>query len=387
MGFLLQEKRRQIAIIDIGSASVGLAIVNLDQKNPPEILYNYRSRANIRPDSAFKIFIQGILDCLEESLNSTTLENFKIDEVAVFLASPFYICQSNIINQKEEKPFTVIPKRVSAILNEKAEAFRQDNKVLYPELNNDQTIIIDNYLMQTKLNGYVVNSPYGYKVNSLYLSQYVSLGSLPVLNKFKEIIAKKLPRKKISFFTFSWSAFTFFKQWQKLKDYTILDVTGEMTDLNVITNGYLNEVASFPKGRNFLLKSLAEKLNTTPAEVNSSLYLFLEEKMDNAAEIKMQKALEELKEEWLQGLDLALKNIMESVLLPEQIYLVGDDAVTEVFSKWLSDERLRQYSLTNRPLSLKRITPDDTEEYVVNKAENKEDPFFPIEALFCQKVL
>src|SRR5690606_462993 len=168
------------------------------------IIFNTRVRTNIADINNFQVFIKTILGALDDSISIVNKEKYRVDEVRVFLSSPFYICQTNIIKQSEEKAFTVTEKRVKSSLIKTSEVFKNKNKNLYPELVGDEAVILENELMQIKLNGYHTTNPYTKKVKEISMAHYVSLSSSVVIGKFKELITKNFPHRKITFHSFSW---------------------------------------------------------------------------------------------------------------------------------------------------------------------------------------
>lgn len=389
---LSRKRHRHLAIFDIGSSSVGIAVVKVGaQTNTSaacEILFSNRTRNSSRKNPTFQSFLKEMLETLESTALELAAQKIKIDQIEVFLSSPFYFSQTNIFKNSTTKPFVVTNKNIQEKLDKSAEDLRKKHPRLYSEMLHDETVVLDNKLMQVKMNGYPVTKYHQRKTNDLELNQYVSLGSAGVLQRFKETIFKHLGKNKINFHSFSLVAYLSLLELQgNNNDFVILDITGELSDLVVAQKGVLIKIASFPRGRNWLLRELAKKFSTTENEAYTTLELHLTEKLDKNTEEKLETTLIEIKNDWFSELEVALKNIMEEILLPEKFYLIGDDAITNIFSLWLKDERLKEFSLVNRPPETKSVNIEDVEDFCQNKSGKNDDPFFQIEALFCQKVL
>ncbi|MEX0918858.1 MAG: hypothetical protein WDZ85_02725 [Candidatus Paceibacterota bacterium] len=392
-------KHRDVAIFDVGSASVGVALARYPalgdvsrreaaQSTCGDIIFSTRFQADIKDAVTFKVFIKEILNAFDRAASEAVKQNFKPDHVAVFLSSSFYLARTNVFKKQNDNEFVVTPRLLKKFSDKGENALLKEHPILYTDLTDDKSVTFENSIMQVKLNGYETANPYGQKARTLSLAQHVAVGSNRINRKLQEVIRQHFGRRKISFQTFVFAAFDVFRRVPPFKSsFLLLDITGEISDLAVITEGYLAESLSFPKGRNYLIRQVAGKLGTGNEEAYSTLKEYTAGNLNQNMIERLERILTELKSGWLDDFSEALKSAMESVLLPDTVYLIGDDGTAKIFADWIADPRLTEFSLANRPLSSNFV--DEVEFANLCKIGTKQpvDPFFQVELLFCRKNL
>ena len=389
----MSKTNRTIAIIDIGSASVGGAIVelpktNINQKKVcPIIKYSLREPITLTDQIGFKTFIKEIFEALDKILEKIKAEKSSFDECLVFLSSPFYLSQTKIIRVKKNEPFLVTKKFVDQLLAEENHKLLQNHPRLYPDLLADTTAVLENIIMQSKLNGYETSNIHNRKTNDLILAQYLSIVSKQLADKFNELIRRRLKVKKISFCSLALGVSSIVRDIGGHRNFLILDVSGELTDLIIATDGYLAENISFPHGRNFIIRGLAERLSASKETAYSELKMYKMGQLDENRKEKIKSALDDLKKDWLIGLAKALNTAMESIILPKLAFIVGDDVLAEIFADWMADQSLLEFSLANQPIEFKLLRNKELGDYCLDQSGERIDPFFQIEGLFAEKVL
>ena len=108
--FSSQKKERTVAIFDIGSGSVGGAIVKIPTsgKGSPLILKSVRTDIKSHKDKElnFNNFMNDMLFALSSSADSLYhLKGGAPDEIFCFVASPWYLSETRVIKMNREKPF------------------------------------------------------------------------------------------------------------------------------------------------------------------------------------------------------------------------------------------------------------------------------------------
>ena len=114
-------------------------------------------------------------------------------------------------------------------------------------------------------------------------------------------------------------------------DFLLLDISGEVTDVIIVSDGILAESASFPFGKHKLSRDLAKKLNTTPEEALSRIVI--QGKGGDGVIIlgKTQEFVNNLKERWNNNLNLILKDFAKEHPIPQTLFFLADNNVVPVF--------------------------------------------------------
>lgn len=387
-------KKKTIAIFDIGSSSIGVAIatfsVNQKKTQPlPIIFFAKRYQLPISEKVTFKSFINAIFTTFDKVVEEVSNQKIKIDKTAIFLASPFYISKTNIIKQKGDKDIFISPSLVKSIIEAKTQNMIKDQPTLYSDLIDDEVEVFENIIMQIKLNGYKTHNPYSQKVKSLLIANHIALGSKTITTKLKEIIIRRLGRQTITFNSFTFAAFNI---WQDIvapkNNFMLLDITGEISDITVVCDDYLAENISFPRGRNYLIRETAKALKTNNEEAYSTLKEYILGNLSARYKENLETILQPLKTEWIKNIGEAFTLVMETALLPETVYVIGDDVIARIFTLWLTEKELAHFSLVNKPLTGYFVDESQWGEYCIDQSRQKpRDPFLGIETLFCQKNL
>ena len=205
----------------------------------------------------------------------------------------------------------------------------------------------------------------------------MSLGIGSVQTKIEEEVLENFGDISLSFGTFPFVAFQVLNSTLDSQEGLILvDIGGEVTDISLIRKNCLEETISFPRGKNFLLKRIASEFKTFSQEANSILQTYLKGHSLKSDSEKISKIIEEVKRDWGNFFETAIKNISEKGPLSQNLFLMGDEIIGGQFIKCAEEERFSQYIFLGKPFNIKKILLD--EEF---------DVFLMLEALFANKFL
>src|SRR3989339_659488 len=213
--FSSQKKGKQeiAAIFDIGSSSVGGAIVLIPGKkeDKPKILYSVREQmvfhekldANKFIDSMLKT-LNSVVSDLEKNglvhLNFLKIKNKAIKNAFCFFSSPWCVSQTKKIKIKKDKSFEITESLLKSIIQKEEEAFIKLESGEYSSIlgKNNEIDVMDKKIIQIKLNGYIVNNPYKKKVKEAETSFFMSLLSRDISDKI-ELSLEELKKRWLEF--------------------------------------------------------------------------------------------------------------------------------------------------------------------------------------------
>lgn len=398
LSFFSSKKESLVAVVDIGSSSVGVALIksSFNKKSgwQSKIIYTTRTEARLETPYDFRRYIREITKALHQSLNTALLsppvrqagKNGVPGKYICFLASPFYIAQTRVVKYEEEAEFVLTPKLYQRITTQEVARFLSHHAEIYPSLIDDTFFVIENKTMQIKLNGYEVTDPFNKKTTRAELVQYISGSSPSLARQFQEEIIKITHHDRIEFHSFAFAAFSVLRdRLGEMASFLIIDVSGEITDVSVVTLGVLTEVTSFPLGRNSLVRQIAANLKTAYAEADSLLRLYISGGTGGEANNRLAKEVAKVKENWLAKMRETLAGALESNILPEQVYVIGDDRTAKIFMDWLTSGDFREFTMSNRPLQIKYLDSSFLNPHH-NHEQNTRDVFVLVESLFYDKI-
>ena len=373
----MMKKGKIIAILEIASASVGGMLIRQNKNGKPQIISLTRVPVNFLFDVNFDAFWRCTLVSLKKVIK-ILLENYPSGPdvcLCVFL-SPWFLSQTKIINLRREKNFKVTRAFFENLMKSEEESFKSQEAT---QLKGEPGFI-EHEIIKTELNGYYTRSPLGKIIKTIRLHIYMSLGIGSVKTKIEGEILENFGDVPLSFRTFPFVAFQVLNSTIDSQEGLILvDIGGEITDISLIRKNCLEETVSFPRGKNFLLRRIASEFKTFSQEANSILQTYLKGHSLKSDSEKISKIIEEVKKDWGNFFEIAIKNISENPPvggpLPQNLFLMGDEIIGGQFIKCAEEERFSQYTFLGKPFNTKRVLDEEF------------DIFLMLEALFANKFL
>ncbi|MDP2705448.1 MAG: hypothetical protein U1D31_00240 [Patescibacteria group bacterium] len=393
MSFLKKESKSEPSIIfDIGSASINASIVIFSETHLPHVVYSLRLGLPIteHPDSdrmltSIVSLIKDALAQLEKEgiplLHSYHLSGKAIRHIHCVLASPWYVSQTKTLEVERKSPIVISEDFISEITGKEEKAFEDSiAHSAYADTFDKNVVLAEQKVIHIKLNGYETKNPYGKKSSHISFSFFSSLVSKKVTEKITEVISSSFDKDKIKFHSFCLASFGAFTElFSEVKDFLMMDITGEVTDVSLVRGGIILETASFPSGRNFLARRIMKKMNTNAEVALSYLSLYANKTAEPALAVKVEQVIKEVEEEWVIYLNEVAKDLAgQGNVLPRKVFLTVDDDVAPVFLSYL---KRSAYPLDTLPLNEKQ-----TSHIVAMEKGMKADPFIALEAVYLNKI-
>jgi cell division ATPase FtsA len=383
-----KDEGRVIGIIDIGSAQVSGAIVKLGVDREIEsVLAQADEKITYQELPEFEHFwtvTQKALQTLLQELRANT-KNIAIDKktiepekIFIFLSSPFFQSQTKVI--KASNPNAVkITKNYLADLIKQADS--QNNLT-------ENTVILEDKIMQTKLDGYLTTWPLGQKAQEITLNRFLSWADKNLLINIRDVIRAEYAKTPVIFNTFSFAIYDIFKDFLPDKDFILLDTGNEITDVLIIKDNVLVEHFSFPGGKNFLLRNIAKALKTVPVEAETSLNLYATGQANTQLKTHLAPALNKIKSLWLSNLKEALTKAINTTFLPENIYFIGDEPIDNIFVEFIDQADFNEITLSNHKINavfVEKLLTDGLT-HLTGKVQPLTNSCLLAETLFCAKI-
>ncbi|MEK7121013.1 MAG: hypothetical protein AAB840_02880 [Patescibacteria group bacterium] len=376
------KNRSSIAyIFDISSASIGGAIVKFDGGASPRIIYSKRVELEAPPTVDFKrlsletfnALKKLALDIGKEGYSHLTFTGDKtLPKYAhCFLSSPYSLSETKIL--RIEKPNMVFTKTIEEGLTEKEMTlFKENISSKYPAIQNGTETLVDKKVIEIKLNGYSTSKPYGKTANIAEIALYLGITSKDILLKFEDIIMGALKiDQKVNFHTFPLASYFIINDTFNEDDFSILDITGELTDISIIKNGIVLESLSFPLAKNQLTREVARKFATSYFEADSVLKMYLDKSISKQLESKVQGIVDGYNHDFIETLRQVCPDAFS-----RKTYVIAPLHYGNMFVEWLKGETNQHALLVNNQLFTNKI-----------KGISEVDAFLAIETLYMSKIL
>ncbi|HRH55393.1 MAG TPA: hypothetical protein PK609_00830, partial [Candidatus Paceibacterota bacterium] len=243
-----KKQARSVALIDIGSASVGGAYAHFVEGAQP-IIY-YTARVTIEPREGETItesmlrslsFLERLM--IEEGAPALHRETKSgaVDNVLVSVASPWQDTHIETAHIAEKRPFLFTRAHLDAV-----------GKTVLPKdrIASGRTVIA------TVLNGYETANPFGKRVTRADLTVLTSSLDKAAAHAIETSLRRTFHTGEISLTAFAPVAYTVFRDlYPHQKDFIVLDVSGTATDIAFVKHGLLTHSESVPHGIHDLLEA------------------------------------------------------------------------------------------------------------------------------------
>jgi len=379
-------RKKVVAVIDITSSSVGGALAESNEGCPITILAAPKSPVNF----LFDVSLEASLRCTAESLRLTAkkLKNLysgKIDEVLCVFSSPWFSSKTKIITVTREKPFEVRNNFFSKLIEEEEKNFTPPKT---GGAGRSETRFIEHEVIKAELNGYYVKNPIGKTARSVKSHIYLSAGVEKMMKLAEEEIEKVFIHTPLRFATSSLVTFKVLNDIISGKEgYLIIDIGGETTEINLIRDNVLERSVSFSKGTSLLLRKAAAALNTFLREASSIVKAYSRGHRTLESSDKIAAAIKDSVGEWRGYLKNSLAALAKESLLPQNVFVIGDDPVCKFFSSCLESGDFSEFTVLRKSFAAQKINPEWLTRYFKNGDYQRKDIMLMMEAIYADKFL
>ncbi|HLP86626.1 MAG TPA: hypothetical protein VK153_01995 [Candidatus Paceibacterota bacterium] len=381
--FSSSKKEKTIAIFDIGSGSVGGAIVDIPLKSNaiPVIKKIVRTDIKSSKTSDLKTFIKDMTSALNETANS--LYNKKggaPEEIMCVLSSPWYLSAVREIKINREKPFVFTARLADDLIQKELLGINKQYEDKYGEVDSKPEMI-EHYAMSVFLNGYFVDDPIGKKCKNLEIDMIISLAPKICLDSIRETLSRTFHDTRINFSSFTLSTYLAVREkYISPLSYLLIDVGSEVTDVGVVSKGILKSTLSFPFGKKTFLNSISKKLKMDLRDVEEIIGLHNDKNLETSRSDKFEPVLKSVENSWLESFNKCVNSLPHSLILPNTIFLTADKDIINKFADIFRNEKSSQTpAIDNKCDVITLDTPMLLDACKVN--EGNADPFLIIESI------
>lgn len=374
-------------IFYIGNGVVKAALVLYEEKKTPTIIstrvrelphFNERDREHLEKRILFE-FGELVREFKVENIKNLTRYKYRIDSAFVLVSSPWYISETSVVKMKEQKPFLITENLLLSSKENIVKAYRDAHEV--------DVAVLEQKIINIQLNGYPTNNPIKKKAETLDMTLFTSFARKTSLDQIKDTVDSYFHVKKIDVHSQSLVSFTVISDtWHDMSQYIIADVTSQLTELVCVRKGSLSEAYSFPKGKQFLVKSIADNMKVATEVAESLLKMRNDGIIEADLKQKLDISLENAKKEWLKSFADSLAVLSASSSLPSSFFLFAPKDVVNIFSDYILCEEYQQFSFAEGKFNVKAIGVGDLLPYCKIENGASSDLSLMIGAIFNSKM-
>lgn len=384
-------------IFDIGSSTVAGGLVIFPADLEPCILYTKRVPMTYQSELNFERFLDVMLATLSLVVDDIVKNGYdllktvgshpsKAQDVFCVFSSPWYISQTKIISLHEEKPLTISERFIDDLIKRSVEQFKGSDKAKQSLQVGSSAELIEQRIIEIKLNGYETINPYAKIANDIQIALYTSMISKGVKEKVAKTITERFHEKNIEFHSFALTMFSSIRDsYPKIRDYLIFDFGGEVTDVSIIRSGVLTQTVSIPFGSNVLIRKITQKLNTVPEEAISQITRYLKGDMHDSKTKVFDDMLVEIEAEWIALVGELLKGLSNDLPIPQTIFHTTSDDLNRLFVTFMNKDSFYTSAMAVNKFNLISLQSDSLNIFCTFTPHVTKDLFLGLEATFFDK--
>lgn len=329
---------RYAIVIDIGSATVGVAITASDvvtRENP--IIYTHREvavlRSEVNEESPTRYieeaFLRALMDLEQNGMASlrTYDARAEIDSIYVSVAAPWSYTITQQAEYVSETPFTITESLLES-LTESAQNESIKSAQTIDFLRERGLEIVTSKTLHMTANGYTIANPIGLEAGKLYISHSSGIVSSHLVDTVRQQLHEIYPDIKPEVTTFMLSMYLVVRDlFPNMGEACLIDVTGEATEIGLIRNGELRKVTHTLVGHRTIVRAFEYKLkipSTQAATLITDTQLPLND--------KQKIVFDSICEEYVEELALAFRSLGDILTIPKSIYMHTDERTEQFFS-------------------------------------------------------
>ena len=387
------EDKTLVLLVDIGSASVGCALVRRKEREISQILATTRTELHFQESLSSAKFLLAMNHALERTLKvmqakTRELPFYKgkgISPAYIFctLSSPWFILKNRHIQLVRDNPFEVNREMLDDLLNKDIELLKGEIKETLPLKD---MVIIEKKIIQMKLNGYEIKNPYGQETAQMDIIVNVGISSGRVVQSIEQKISQFFHSPLIHFGAFPVAAFSAIRDmFPYEKSFIFLDITGEATDVSFSANDILMETTFFPYGKNFFIRKLSTSLHTPHEEASTLFSMFLRKELPLDQQILVESSIAEGEKEWSSRFGKSINMLSRNGVIPRKVFFTTDVDLAPFFSRLITTEKTEL--LLDESFEVQYINQPLVANFISFAPEVSRDSFLVIEALLVEKII
>tara|TARA_B100000508_G_scaffold60333_1_gene47137 strand:- start:175825 stop:176991 length:1167 start_codon:yes stop_codon:yes gene_type:complete len=378
-------KTKTVALIDIGSLSLGGAYAVLNKGEAPHICYSTRIPLPVTdeatPRELLRILDEGLTKLTHklEHEGSAALSRScgvrHVDDVVVSVGSPWQ--RTQLRSHTEKFPGG---KRISAKDIEDAKEKIEGALGIDPATS----MLVDHSIIEVLVNGYQTAKPFGKRAQRMSVLGLASVIPISVHDRITSHLSKTFHVEPIKMQSAPALSYVVMRDlFVHEPDFLAAIVTGEATDLLLVKKGILTGVATALEGVHSITRAVKKAVPAVPAEEVGDL---VKSGMLHPTTVDTVKgAQREAKSEWASAVISSLADLARKYALPQTFFILSDFSCRETFEEIMTRQDVHALRLGDHPFTVIGLKSQNLTDHVVFMGESDRDLFHGLLALFYSK--
>jgi hypothetical protein len=169
--------------------------------------------------------------------------------------------------------------------------------------------------------------------------------------------------------------------------FVTMDITSELTSLTFVSGDTIVANTSFPLGRNYIIRKIAEKSEVSTEIAESSFKLYIAKKLDDSMYKSINDTVLDIEKEWSIYFEDALTSLSKDLALPKTIFITGEEDVYSLVSEFIKIEKTDKTDIYRKGAIIVELTDTTLSHLYKKDFVYESDDFIAIESVFYSKII
>ncbi len=373
-------------IIDIGNSAVRAGLVLFEKDKKPEVIFT--KSLPINPDKKPKtddienITLQYTDEILSKLLKDNPNKKHNHPQrIFCTLSSPWFFSKNKEICIENDVDFYITENFIKDVLEKESVSYKK-------ELGGQNIEVIEKTIINTKINGYEISDPIGIKTKKAQFNLYLSVAP----DSFIKNLEKKfyshthIDKNRIIYHSFPLVCKEAVNMmFGNNNDYGHIDITGEVTELTIISNNLLEHTITIPFGKNTLIRQIGKELDL-PYQIALSTLNSYQMKILNEKTTKiLDDILSNVEKEYHIYIEESLSSVTPNIFLPKNIFLTVDEDVSNIYQKFIENTTTNPQISGQNKIHTKIIEKSVFKNFIEHSKSTTFNIYIGVESLFLSK--
>lgn len=356
---LPRKRRKVVAVADVGSGSVGVAILSLQPDAPAKILASERFVLPLedrKKDATLTALGDNLVQVGQKVMKRYTRDR-KNPEPPELLYCVIHAPWTHSATVQAVTKFDKQTKVTRDTIGDLAK------KALGQEVQVDKKHILEASVVRVELNGYPTGSPVGKPAHEIVVSALISDCDPDLRTKVETSLETLFPHMKPVFRSSTRALVSTLRELPGTNhNYLVVDMVSEGTNLIAIREGVVAEQTVVPEGVHSIIKRVAPK--GMPEETLTLIRMLGRDQCSTAACEAIQEALSKAEPELVRIFGAGMTACASVRRLPEKLILIVQPDMMPWLTKFFSRIDFTQFTQTTQPFSVEPLAAEDLTPWV-----------------------
>lgn len=383
--FFLKQKHSLSFVLDIRDVFVTIAAVKFIDNNKPEIVISKRFYFKYKNPLDHNGYLNSMLSTVDSGIINLRKDLIKIgnrDEIDshyFFIGSPWSFSQTRIVKIIKDKPFEITNAVLRQIITGEESAV---SKYLGKNTQDINWNLLEEKIIQSKIDGYDTNEIYGKKASSLSTELFISFIPKEINSKIKTFLNVKESNSCIL------SSYSFLRDlYSDKNNFIYIDVGKLITDVYVVQNDNIFGIASFPFGEEDIVRESLSKTNLTREVFLSHINIGHDKKFEAEFHNNGGDLLQHGFSLWQNRLTKTLSQICNKINIPNNIFIIPNTVISKILlSDFLEKQKNNRFEIFGKHINIFSISENIINNLISNGSFFPNEPYLKMDLVFLSKI-